>query len=136
MHTDARPTARAIPQAATAPYPEWALMISVALCIMLAPLNSTMIVVALPHIVKEFGATVGSGGWLITLYLIAMASCQPLAGKLGDRWGRRPLIILSLIAFTFVSLGAALAPNLWTLIAFRVLQAISAGVALPNGMAL
>lgn len=115
---------------------EWALIVAVALCSMLAPLNSTMIVVALPHIVRDFHASVGMGGWLITLYLIAMASVQPLAGKLGDRWGRRPLMIGALVAFAAVSLAAALAPTLIALIVFRVLQAVSAGVAVPNGMAL
>ncbi|HZU11465.1 MAG TPA: MFS transporter [Chloroflexota bacterium] len=115
---------------------EWALIVAVSLCSMLAPLNSTMIVVALPRIVRDFGATLGAGGWLITLYLIAMASVQPLAGKLGDRWGRRPLILTSLLAFSAVSIAAALAPSLPALIVFRVLQALSAGLALPNGMAL
>lgn len=103
---------------------------------MLAPLNSTMIVVALPHIVRDFNATVGMGGWLITLYLVAMASVQPLGGKLGDRWGRRPLMLSALVAFAVVSLAAALAPTLLALIVFRVLQALSAGLAVPNGMAL
>jgi DHA2 family methylenomycin A resistance protein-like MFS transporter len=116
--------------------PEWMILGAVSLCTMLAPLNSTMIVVALPHIVKDFGTTIGSGDWLITLYLIAMASCQPVAGKLGDRWGRRPLILLALLAFTAVSAGAALAPDLRALIVFRVLQAVCAGLILPNGVAL
>lgn len=116
--------------------PEWAILGAVALCTMLAPLNSTMIVVALPRIVKDFGTTTGAGGWLITLYLIAMASCQPVAGKLGDRWGRRRLILLALLTFAVVSAGAALAPNLGALITFRVLQAVCSGLALPNGVAL
>ncbi len=53
---------------------EWALIAAVSLCAMLAPLNSTMIVVALPRTVRDFGVPLSAGGWLITLYLIAMAS--------------------------------------------------------------
>jgi DHA2 family methylenomycin A resistance protein-like MFS transporter len=117
-------------------YPERSLLAAVALTMMLAPLNSTMIVIALPRIVRDTGTTVSTGGLLVTAYLVAMAACQPVAGTLGDRWGRRPTILCSLLLFGVVSVCASLAPNLWALLLFRVLQALSAGIALPNGMAL
>ncbi len=60
---------------------------------MLAPLNSTMIAVALPSIMDAFQADVSSAGWLATGYLITMASLQPVTGKIGDRLGRRWLIL-------------------------------------------
>jgi EmrB/QacA subfamily drug resistance transporter len=133
---DAAVPVAAQPEASSDVDPEWAVLTAVALATMLAPINSTMIVVALPDIVRDFGATVSAGGLLVTLYLIVMASCQPVAGKLGDRWGRRPSILVSLLAFAAVSVGAALAPSLAVLVTFRVLQALCAGIALPNGVAL
>ena len=66
---------------------------------MLAPLNSTMIAVALPDVMDDFDVGVASAGWLITAYLAAMASLQPVAGKLGDRLGRRRLVLGGLLAF-------------------------------------
>ena len=48
---------------------------------MLAPLNSTMIAVAMPEVMAEFQVGLGDAGWLVTAYLIAMASLQPVAGK-------------------------------------------------------
>ena len=45
---------------------------------MLAPLNSTMIAVALPGVMDDFNVGVASAGWLITAYLAAMASLQPV----------------------------------------------------------
>ena len=111
-------------------------LVAVALGAVLAPLNSTMIAVALPRIIDVFHSSVGTAGWLITSYLLALAVVQPVAGKLGDRHGRRPFILGGLAVFGAASLGAALAPSLTVLIIFRVLQAISGAVIFPNGAGL
>lgn len=109
---------------------------AVTLGAILAPLNSTMIAVALPRVVDDFDSSVGTAGWLVTSYLLALAVVQPVAGKLGDRYGRRPFVIGGLAAFGLASVGAALAPTLPLLIAFRVAQAISGAVVFPNGAGL
>ncbi|MEJ2287648.1 MAG: MFS transporter [Deinococcales bacterium] len=111
------------------------LVVAVALATMLAPLNSTMIAVALPPIAARFGAG-ASVPWLVTGYLIAMASLQPVAGKLGDRFGRRPLMLGGLALFALASLGAALAPGFGWLLAMRVLQGVAGAIAFPNGAAM
>lgn len=113
-----------------------ALLIAIALSSMLAPLNSTMIAVALPRLITELQTNVADASWLVTSYLIAMATLQPVAGKLGDRWGRRSLILGGLVCFGAASLAATWAPNLPLLIGFRLLQAISGAIAIPNGVAL
>lgn len=112
-----------------------AVLLTAALVVMLLPLNSTMIAVAIPDIARDFGGDAGSATWLVSGYLIVMASLQPLAGKLGDRYGRRPLILGGLAWFA-ASLGAALAPNLPVLIAFRLQQAAAGALAFPNALAL
>ncbi|MEP1077128.1 MFS transporter [Leptolyngbya sp. PL-A3] len=113
-----------------------ALLIAITLSSMLAPLNSTMIAVALPRLITEFQTNVAHASWLVTSYLIAMATLQPIAGKLGDRWGRRSLILGGLICFGGASLAATWAPTLEMLIGFRLLQAVSGAIAIPNGVAL
>ena len=118
------------------PGAERAVLIAVALGALLAPLNSTMIAVALPDIVDDFDTTIGTVGWLVTSYLLALAVVQPVAGKLGDRHGRRGFVLGGLAVFGLASLGAALAPSLGFLIAFRVLQAVSGAVVFPNGAGL
>jgi EmrB/QacA subfamily drug resistance transporter len=115
---------------------ERAVLVVVALGALLAPLNSTMIAVALPRIVDDFDTTIGTAGWLVTTYLLALAVVQPVAGKLGDRYGRRPFVIGGLTAFGLASLGAALAPSLGALIGFRVTQAVAGAVVFPNGAGL
>lgn len=118
------------------PAAEGVVVAAVALATMLAPLNSTMIAVALPHVMAEFGADVTGVGWLVTSYLIAMAALQPVAGKLGDRLGRRRLILGGIAWFGVVSIGAATSAGLPSLLFFRVQQAIAGAIALPNGIAL
>jgi EmrB/QacA subfamily drug resistance transporter len=115
---------------------ERVVLATAALGTMLLPLNSTMITVALPDVVEDLDVSIASTAWLVSGYLIAQASLQPLAGKLGDRLGRRTLILAGLISFALVSLGAALAPSLGLLIAFRVLQAVSGALVFPNVLAL
>jgi MFS family permease len=115
---------------------ERAVIATVALGTILAPLNSTMIAVALPRIIDDFGSSVRAGGWLVTSYLIALAATQPIAGRLGDAVGRRPLMLIGLVVFGLVSVGAALAPTLPALVAFRIGQAVSGALVFPNGVGL
>jgi EmrB/QacA subfamily drug resistance transporter len=115
---------------------ERGILATVALATMLAPLNSTMIAVALPRVMVELEADVATAGWLITAYLLVMASIQPVGGKLGDRFGRRPLILGGLAYFALASIGCAFATDLFWLFFFRIQQALAGAIALPNGAAL
>ena len=102
----------------------------------LAPLNSTMIVVALPEILADLGAPLTWGSWIIVSYLVAMAAVQPLGGALGDRFGRRRVMLLGLGGFALASLLAAFAPSVEVLVLARTVQAITGASAIPNGTAL
>ena len=113
-----------------------AFVFAIALGNLLVPLNSTMIVVALPAIGRDLGADPAALAWLVTTYLIAMASLQPIAGRVGDRFGRRRTMLVALGYFIAASAGAALAPSLPVLIAFRLQQAIAAATVVPNSLAL
>jgi MFS family permease len=115
---------------------ERAVVATVALGALLAPLNSTMIAVALPRIIDDFGTSVRAAGWLVTSYLIALALVQPLAGRVGDALGRRPPIVGGLLAFGLASVGAAFSPSFPALVVFRVSQAVAGAIVFPNGAAL
>lgn len=112
------------------------LIVAVTLGSMLVPLNSTMIAVALPDVIDDLDTGLGSATWLVTSYLIAMVVLQPVAGRMGDRFGRRPLVLGGLAGFLVASIGAALAPTLALLITFRLLQAATGALVIPNGLAL
>lgn len=123
--------------AAPAPVGRPRLIVAVVLCgTVVGPLNSTMSAVALPGMAEHFAVSSASMSWLVTAYLIATAALQPVAGKLGDRVGRRPIMLLG-FALAFVSSAlAVIAPALWMLILCRVGQAIAGALVAPNAMAL
>lgn len=102
----------------------------------LIPLNTSMLSVGLAPVVRAFGVSNAAGTWLILLYLAVMTSVQPTMGKLGDRYGHRLVFLSGLIAFTFASAGAALAPDFTLLILFRVLQGFFGAALAPNATAL
>lgn len=105
-----------------------------ALGALLAPLNSTMLAVALPEIRGDFGLASSTVGWLISSYLIAMAVVQPISGRIGDELGRLRVFRGALVAFLVFSLAAVVAPTFAILVAFRTLQAVAGAVLIPNGI--
>lgn len=112
------------------------LLAGVSLGGVLAPLNSTMIAVALPELRADFAISHGEIGWLVSAYLIAMAVAQPAGGRLSDQLGRARVFRAGLVAFLISSLAATFAPTFAFLVLFRTGQAISGAILLPSGMAM
>jgi EmrB/QacA subfamily drug resistance transporter len=112
------------------------LLATVAFGGILAPLNSTMLAVALPELRDDFSIGHGAIGWLISAYLIAMAVAQPLGGRLGDQLGRARVFRVGLLAFLVLSLAAALSPSFLVLVLLRTGQALVGAAVIPNGMAM
>ncbi|MEX0750159.1 MAG: MFS transporter, partial [Dehalococcoidia bacterium] len=126
-----------VPQRTTTGQPRVPLLLALSsLGAVLAPLNSTMIAVALPEIRQEFDLSHAAVGWLISGYLIAMAVAQPLGGRLGDQIGRTRVLRTGLLAFLAFSIAATFAPSFAFLVVFRIGQAIAGAVLIPNGMAM
>jgi len=94
-------------------------------------LDSTIVNVALPTLVRAFGASVAQLQWAITGYLLALGMAMPVTAWAADRYGAKRLWLISLALFL---LGSVLAGTSWSvasLIAFRVLQGIGAGLLQP-----
>ncbi len=118
------------------PFSESMVLASVALGTMLAPLNSTMIAVAIPSLLEDFDSSLAWGSWIVVSYLIAMAAVQPLGGALGDRYGQRKLFLIGLTLFLAATVAAALSWRIEILLVARTAQAVSGAAAIPNGTAL
>ena len=102
---------------------------------LLAPLNSTMIAVALPSIREEFNVGVIAVTWLITSYLVAVAITQPVGGRLADAIGTLPVLRIGLVGMVVLSAAAAAAPTFELLVVARGAQGIAAALLIPSATA-
>ena len=102
----------------------------------LAPLNSTMIAVALPAIGTYFNAAPADlTQWLVTSYLMLCLVMQSPGGKIGDLWGRATALKLGLLFFFLGSVAGAFAVSMPMLIGARLLMALGGALLLPAAMA-
>lgn len=101
----------------------------------LVPISSTMIAVALPDVRDDFGISVSAAVLLVSAYLVVTAAAQPVAGSLGDRLGRRRLVLGGIGGFGAASLCCALAPTFTLAVVARCLQAVCGALALVNAAA-
>jgi EmrB/QacA subfamily drug resistance transporter len=91
-------------------------------------LAQTMVAPALPKIVDGYGTTRASASWVLTGYLLSASVCTPLAGKLGDLFGKGRVLTVVLVVFSAGSVVCALASSIEVLIAGRVVQGVAGGV--------
>ncbi|MGA4876542.1 MFS transporter [Streptomyces lydicamycinicus] len=94
--------------------------------LLLAALAQTVVATALPKIVGELHGP-GAMPWVMTAYLLASAIGLPLHGKLGDRFGRKPVFLFALLVFMAGSALAGWSRTMDELIAFRAVQGVGGG---------
>jgi EmrB/QacA subfamily drug resistance transporter len=102
------------------------------LSLLMSSIDSEVVAVAFPHLMKDLGTNVLWAAWTISIYLVAFTSVMPLMGKLSDSFGRKRVFLISLILFTASSLACGLAPNIYSLVVFRFLQGIGGASFLPT----
>ena len=105
---------------------------SVGLGLLMSSIDSTVVAVAFPNLIKDLGTNVLWAAWTISIYLIAATSVMPLMGNLSDSFGRKRVYLISLVLFTGSSFACALAPNIYSLVAFRFLQGVGGASFLPT----
>ena len=104
-----------------------------ALAALLAPLNSTIIAVALPSITTAFDASAATvTRWMVTAYLVVSIVAQSPAGKIADRWGTSRVLTLGRSMFGLGALLAAFSPVLTVLGTGRVLMALGGALSVPT----
>ncbi|SFN35279.1 drug resistance transporter, EmrB/QacA subfamily [Pseudonocardia ammonioxydans] len=97
---------------------------------------NTLVTVPLTAIVTDLGAPLTAGTLVVVAFNLTCAAMLPFAGWLGDRLGRRRLFLISMIGVAAGATGAALAPSLPLLVAFRAVQGFSGALVLPTVLAL
>lgn len=109
---------------------KWKILAALAGVILMASLIFNSAAVVLPDIVREFRISFALGQWVLLSYTLVQTSVMPIAGRLGDMLGKRPVFLGGTIAFMATSILPGLAPTIELLILFRVLQAVGAAFAI------
>ncbi|MBI3403786.1 MAG: DHA2 family efflux MFS transporter permease subunit [Acidobacteria bacterium] len=113
----------------------WIIAISVMFATFMEVLDTTVVNVSLPHIAGSLSATIDEATWVLTSYLVANAIILPMTGWLASVFGRKNLLMASVVGFTVASFFCGLAPNLGSLIFFRILQGATGGALQPLSQA-
>src|SRR3954454_1886629 len=98
-------------------------------------LDTTVVNVSLPHIAGNLSATIDESTWVLTSYLVANAIILPMTGWLARNFGRKRLLMASVTGFTAASFLCGLAPNLTSLVVFRLIQGATGGAMQPLSQA-
>lgn len=119
-----------------APTQRRTILVICSLSLFMVSLDGTIVNVGLPSIQRGFHADVSGLQWVVDSYILVMASLLILSGSTGDRIGRRRMFQTGLVIFSAGSLLCSLAPDLGSLIAFRMLQAIGGSMLSPNSLSI
>lgn len=115
---------------------KWIITLTLVLSMLMELLDTTVVNVALSHIMGSMGATFDDIGWVITAYSVAIVMVLPVSGWLGNRFGRKAYYLTSIVLFTLFSFFCGHAKSLEELIFFRFLQGLAGGGMAPTAQAI
>ncbi|MRR35486.1 DHA2 family efflux MFS transporter permease subunit, partial [bacterium] len=115
---------------------KWIVTITVMLPTIMEIVDTSVANVALPHMQGSLNAGTDEITWVLTSYLVSNAVVLPMTGWLSRLFGRKRFLITCITLFTIASLLCGAAPNLATLIFFRILQGAAGGALIPSSQAI
>jgi DHA2 family multidrug resistance protein len=113
------------------PHNPWVLAVVVMLAPFMEILDTSIANVALPNIAGNLSATVDESTWVLTSYLVSNAVFLPLSGWFSSMFGRKKFYLACVMLFTISSFLCGLAPNIQSLVFFRILQGAGGGALQP-----
>lgn len=114
----------------------WLVLLTVMVGTLLIGLDRTVVNLAVPKIISDFGISVTTAAWIATAYIITNAVFVPVFGKLGDLFGNRVIYVWCFVGFIAVSLFTGLAWDFSSLIFFRAIQGLVGAAIYPTAMSL
>lgn len=133
-HAAAAPGTTDRKNAAVRPARRWAL-VALSLSVLMSSLDTSIANVALPAMAQALGATFPQVQWIVLAYLLVVTSLIVSAGDLGDRLGRKRLLLSGIALFTVASLACGMAPTLISLVAARAVQGVGGALMLALTLA-
>ncbi len=121
---------------ASPPYPRrWASLALLLAAVFMDMVDSQIVTIALPTIQRDLHVSSAALQWTATGYTLAFALTLIAGGRLGDRFGQRPLFVIGTIGFALASLVAGIAPGVGVLLGARAAQGMCAGLMVPQVLA-
>jgi EmrB/QacA subfamily drug resistance transporter len=114
----------------------WISLAFMCIALLVISLDNTVLNMALPSISKDLGSSASQLQWIVDAYVLAIAGLLLTLGYLGDRLGRKPMLMIGLAFFAVCSLGAALSNSTAMLITMRALMGIGAATILPSTLSI
>ncbi|HUL62753.1 MAG TPA: MFS transporter, partial [Methanocella sp.] len=111
------------------------LIVVLGIGIFMTAIDSYIFVPALPTIVRDLNTSLDWVSWTMTIFMLFMTAVMPLGGKLSDTYGRKKVYMAGVGLFTLGSLLSSVSWDIYSLIAFRGVQAIGAGLVFPSAIA-
>lgn len=108
-----------------------AILIAVCIALMSVVASVSGLNVAQPQLADTFAASQGQVLWIINVYTLTLAALLLPLGAVGDRWGRKPVLLLGLAVFGIANIAAAIAPTIEIMVAARVLAGVGAAMIMP-----
>jgi EmrB/QacA subfamily drug resistance transporter len=121
---------------ATHPRRSWFALAAIALAMLTISLDTTVLIVALPTLSDDLHASNAQLQWFSTAYTLVLAALLLPAGALGDRIGRKRVLLAALLTFGAASAWCAFAPDAASLIAARAVLGVGAAAMMPLSMAI
>ncbi len=116
--------------------PVWLVLVATSLPMFMATLDNLVMTTALPVVMVDLQASVGQLAWFVNAYTLAFATFMLPAATLGDRLGRRRMMLVGITVFTGASIAAALSTSAEGLILARAVQGLGAAAIMPLSLAL
>jgi EmrB/QacA subfamily drug resistance transporter len=113
-----------------------AVLITVCLAVLAINLDTTIVNVALPSLSRQLHASTSAMQWVVDGYALAFAALVLAGGSVGDRLGRRPVLLAGLAGFTAASVGAGLSGSAGELIAWRFVMGAFAAAIYPTTLSI
>jgi MFS family permease len=114
----------------------WLVLGVLSAALALVSLDNTIVNVALPRLQEDLGATTAQLQWVVDAYSVVFAGSLLLAGALGDRFGRRLLLVVGLVIFIVASLGAVIAEDAFALTLCRALMGLGGACIMPSTLSI
>ncbi|RII43650.1 MFS transporter [Galactobacter valiniphilus] len=123
-------------QLVRSPLRRWLALALLMLPVLLVSIDNNVLTFAIPSITSSLGANGTQVLWMIDIYPLILAGFLVPMGNLGDRIGRRRVLLIGAVGFAAVSVAAAYSPTAETLILWRALQAVFGSMLMPATLSL